>query len=67
MNQLSDPEIDQSIFNKHDWSKFYQNFKEAIPMNAPEPRAKEVDIHMFLDSNHSGNKVSQRLRINFFI
>ena len=26
-------------------------------MNAPEPKGEEVDIHMFVDSDHAGEKV----------
>ena len=30
--------------------------REAIAMNAPEPGDKEVDIHMFMDNDHVGDK-----------
>ena len=30
------PEIDHSSFKECDWSKFYRDANEAIPMNAPE-------------------------------
>ena len=36
-------------------------------MNAPEPKGKEVDTHMFVDSGHAGNKVSCRSRCGFLI
>ena len=36
-------------------------------MNAPEPQGKEVDILMFVDNNHAGDKVSCRSRCGFFI
>ena len=29
------PEIDHSIFKECDWTEFYRNTKEAIPVNAP--------------------------------
>ena len=38
-----------------------------IPVNAPEPQGKEVDICMFVDSDHAGDKVSCRLRSGFLI
>ena len=50
------PEIDYSVFQKCGWSEFYWDAKEAIPMNASEPRGKEVYIHMFVDSDHAGDK-----------
>ena len=53
------PEIDHSIFKECDWSEFYRDAKEAIPVNAPEPCGKVVDICMFVDSDHAGDKVSR--------
>ena len=38
---------------------------EAIPPNAPLLRGKEVDLHMFVDSNHAGNKQTRRSRTRF--
>ena len=35
---------------------FYHDTKDAIFVNAPEPRGKEVDIHMFVDNDHVGGK-----------
>ena len=67
MYDPSYPEIDHSVFKEHDWSEFYRDAKEAIPMNAPEPQGKEVDIHMSVDSNHAGDKVSCRSRSDFLI
>ena len=34
MFNLSYPEIDHSVFNKCNWSEFYWDAKETIPMNA---------------------------------
>ena len=31
------PEIDCIIFMKFDWSEFYWDFEEAIPMNTSDP------------------------------
>ena len=36
-------------------------------MNAPEPQGKEVDICMFVDSDHAGDKVSHRSKSGFLI
>ena len=51
-------DIDHSIFKECDWSEFYRNAKEAIPVNATEPQGKEVDILMLVDSNHARDRVS---------
>jgi hypothetical protein len=29
--------------------------KEAIPPNAPPPRGKDVDLHIFINSDHAGD------------
>ena len=50
------PRIDKSDFPEHNWKHFYGNIKEAIPSDMPEPRGKEVDIRMFVDSDHAGDK-----------
>ena len=52
------PEIDHSIFKKCDWSEFYQDSKEAVLVNAPESKSKEVDICMFVDGDHAGDEAS---------
>ena len=36
-------------------------------MNAPEPQGKEIDMCMFVDSDHPGDKVSCRSRSGFLI
>ena len=39
---------------ENDWKHFYGKVAEAIPPNAPEPRGKEVEIRIFVDSIHAG-------------
>ena len=39
-----------------DWTEFYWDALEAIPINAPKPRDNEVDACMFVDSDHAGYK-----------
>ena len=39
-------------------------WSEAIPPNAPEPRGKEVDLRLFMDSDHAGEKLTRRSRAN---
>ena len=61
------PEIDHSVFKECNWSEFYGDAMELISLNVPEPQGKKVDIHMFVDSNHSGDTVSCRSRSGFLI
>ena len=49
------PTPDMPMFQEHDWCDFYGDAREAIPPNAPEPRGKEVDIRIFVDSYDAGD------------
>ena len=61
------PEIDNASFNNHNWFDFYGNSKEAIPLNMQEPREKDIDVRMYVDSNHTGEKSTRRSRMGFLI
>ena len=61
------PIIDMTSFKDFDWSSFYGNAREAIPLNAPEPRGKDVYLRMFVDSKHAGDKRTRRSRTGFII
>ena len=61
------PSIDYKQFMKQDWTNFYGDVQEPIPPNAPEPAGKEVDIRLFVDSDHAGDKKTRRSRTGFFI
>eukprot|EP00957_Ditylum_brightwellii_P102948 7846108-Ditylum_brightwellii.AAC.1 len=47
--------------------KFYGDAKEPLPLNAPKPRGKEVDLRLFVDSDHTEGKTNRRSRALFFI
>ena len=40
---------------------------EAIPTNALDPRGKSADLRMWVDSDHTGDKVTRRSRTGYFI
>ena len=62
------PEIDYNTFNDgHDWKRMYGEIKEAIPPDALEPLGKEVDLRLFVDSDHAGDKITRRSRTGYFI
>ena len=62
------PTIDESKFNSNaDWTAFYGDVTEAVPPNAPEPRGKEVDKRMLVDSDHAGDKSTRRSRTGYMI
>jgi hypothetical protein len=56
------PDIDLRVFKQCDWEQ-----NEATPPSAPPPRGKDVDLHMFIDSDHDGDKLMQELHMGFLI
>ena len=61
------PEIDMNDFKECDWKNFYGDVQEPIPMNAPEARGKDVDLRLYVDSDHAGEKLTRRSRTGYFI
>jgi hypothetical protein len=53
------PHVDMSDFKICDWKNFYGNVEEAIPTDAPESRGKEVDLRLYVDSDHAGEKLTR--------
>ena len=54
-------------FHRADWTDFYGKVSEAIPNNAPEPRGKEIKLHMYVDSDHANDKIRMRSSTGFCI
>ena len=61
------PTPDMSMFQEHDWCDCYGDVKEAIPTNTPGPRVKEVDMRIFAESDHEGDKLTIRSRTGYII
>jgi hypothetical protein len=61
------PEIDMNRFETVDWKTFYGDVKEAILPNALKPRGKPLDMRMFVDADHAGDKITRRSRTGFFV
>ena len=62
------PDINKSQFESdEDWTEFYGDVEEAIPHNAPKPRGRGVNLRMFVDSDHAGNKTNRRSRTGYII
>ncbi len=53
---LTYPDIDNDQLPVMDWKEFYGNVTETIPPNDPKHLGKPVNICMFIDSNHAGEK-----------
>ena len=53
------PDINMRQFKECDWVDFYGDVSEAIPPNAPAPRGKEVNICLYVDSDHAGDRLTK--------
>jgi hypothetical protein len=54
-------------FPQLNWTKFYGDVEEAIPVNMPKPLGKDVDVCMMCDSDHAGDKRTRRSCTGFLI
>lgn len=45
---------------EHDWSEFYPDAFECIPINAPKPRGRAMQINMFCDASHATDLITRR-------
>ena len=61
------PDIDCTIFPTYEWTEFYGDVQESLPPNAPATRGKDVDLRMYVDSDHAGDQVTRRSRTGYFI
>jgi hypothetical protein len=61
------PAVDTGTFIKTDWKSMYGDVKEMIPSDAPVTRGNEVDLRLFVDSDHAGEKFIRRSRTGFVI
>jgi hypothetical protein len=62
-NLVFDPHFvdwDESQFQTFDWTDFYKGASESVPPNAPEPWGNPVQMNVFVDANHAGNRVTRR-------
>jgi hypothetical protein len=61
------PAVDMGTFIKTDWKYMYGDVKETIHSDAPIPRGKEVDLRLFVDSDHAGDQFTRLSRIGCVI
>ena len=61
------PKVDERAFKEYDWYDFYQDAKERLPSNMPPPRGRSVSTHCFVDSDHTGDKVTRRSQTGILI
>ena len=53
--------------SREKWFDFYGNVAKELPPNMLEPRGRMVTISCFVDANHAGNSVNQRLDTGILI
>jgi hypothetical protein len=61
------PAVGMGTFIKTDWKSMYGDLKEMTPSDAPIPRGKEVDLRLFVDSDHAGEQFTRLSRTRFVI
>jgi hypothetical protein len=61
------PSFGMGTFIKTDWKSMYGDVKETIPSDTHVPRGKEVDLRLFVDSDHAGEKFTRRSSTGFVI
>ena len=62
------PDIDFDTFNDGaKWKSFYGDVTKSIPPNIPDPRRKAIDLRMWVDSDHAGDKMTRQSRTGYFI
>jgi hypothetical protein len=54
------PAVDMGTFIKTDWKSIYGDVTEMNPSDAPIPRGKEVDLRLFVNSDHAGEQFTRR-------
>ena len=47
--------------------EIYREAKEEIPENMPEPRGESVQINLYVDADHAGNKITRRSHTGILI
>jgi hypothetical protein len=52
---------------EQDWSDFYGDVQEELPIKMPEPLGYPVNMSVFVDANHAGNVVTRRLHTGILI
>jgi hypothetical protein len=61
------PSVDMGAFVKTDWKSMYGDVKEMIPPDDPAPHGKEIDLRLFVDSDHPGEQFTRRSNTEFVI
>jgi hypothetical protein len=61
------PTVDMGNFIDTDWKSMYGDVKEITTSDAPVPRGKEVDLRLFVYSDHAGEQFKRGSGTGFVI
>jgi hypothetical protein len=61
------PRISSDCYAQHDWSDFYPDAKEKIPVDMPEPLGKPVTLYCFVDADHVSDRATCRSHTGILI
>ncbi|MGH3053397.1 MAG: Ty1/Copia family ribonuclease HI, partial [Gaiellaceae bacterium] len=59
--------IPETKFKRCDWTEFYRDATESIPVNAPRALGNYVQMNCFVDANHAGDRVTRRSHTGIII
>ena len=65
----SDPVIDESLFDRKDWtaSEFGLFLEEVLPKNIPQPRGMRFLMWSYVDADHVGGSITRRYCMSFLV
>jgi hypothetical protein len=61
------PSVDMGVLINTDRKSICGNVREMIPPDDPVPRGKDIDLHLFVDSDHIGEQFTRHSRTGFVI
>ena len=64
---LTYPDIDHCTFMQFDWKEVYRDVQEVIPLDAPKPHGKDIDLRMMVNSEYANNKMTRQFNMGFII
>jgi hypothetical protein len=56
----TEPEYDERRFKHCDWSEYYPDAREILPVGMPPQRGRPVVMSCFVDADHAGCRVTRR-------
>jgi hypothetical protein len=65
----SEPEVDNSLFERQDWSAtvYGNDLQEEMPGNMPQSRGQGFTMTAYVDSDHAGDTITRRSRTGFLV